>query len=161
MRKLSLVGPAPEASEGTQLRVAVATQDGRSMNAHFGSAKRFMIYEVTPRRSRLVTAASFEEVSDESGDHKAEGQDRIAAKIGALAGCQLLFVLAIGGPVAAKVIGAGIHPIKLSTSEPIESVLDKVQEMLVGDAPPWMRRVLATTTKQKRSMDFLEEENEP
>ena len=69
-------------------------------------------------------------------------------------------MLAIGGPVAAKVIKAGIHPIKLAEPEATESVIRKVQAMLTGDAPPWMRRVLATV-RQKRNMDFLEEEDAP
>jgi len=160
MPKLTLVANEPGPDAGPCLRVAIASSDGKSMNAHFGSAKRFVTYEVSPSNVRLLEAASFEEVSDESGDHREDGQDRIATKIASLRGCHLLFVLAIGGPVAAKVIKAGIHPIKLAEPEATESVIRKVQAMLTGDAPPWMRRVLATV-RQKRNMDFLEEEDAP
>ncbi len=161
MPRLSLIGSPTPATEGPCLRVAIATSDGKTMNAHFGSAKRFMIYEVAPQRIRLLEAAAFEEVSDESGDHREDGQDRIATKIAALRGCQLLFVLAIGGPVAAKVIKAGIHPIKLAEPESNDAVTRRVQAMLNGaDAPPWMRRVLASVAQQ-RNMDFLEEEDAP
>ncbi len=159
MPKLTLVSPVdapPARSTASRVRVAVATQDGKTMNAHFGSAKRFQIYEVTSRGSRLVSAASFDDVSDESGDHRPDGADRIAAKISALAGTQILFVMAIGGPVAARVVRAKIHPIKLSAPEAIGTVLEKVQGMLVGDAPPWLRRAIAAT--EERSMDFLDEE---
>lgn len=158
MPRLSLIKSAPSVAVGPCLRVAIASSDGKSMNAHFGSAKRFVTYEVSPSGAQLLEAASFEEVSDESGDHREDGQDRIAAKIAALRGCHLLFVLAIGGPVAAKVIKAGIHPIKLAEPEANDSVIRKVQAMLTGDAPPWMRRVLATL-EQQRNMDFLEEED--
>lgn len=158
MPKLTLVSkqPAARSRPGRRLRVAVATQDGKTANAHFGSAKRFHIYDVTAEGSRLVSAASFDDVSDESGEHGSESGDRIAAKIAALSGTQLLFVLAIGGPVAARVVRAKIHPIKLATPEPISAVLDRARSMLAGDPPPWLRRVFAST--EERSMKFLDEE---
>ena len=46
---------------------------------------------------------------------------------------------------------------KLSASEPIEQVISKVQTMMTGDAPPWLRKVLAA--KKERSMSFLDEED--
>jgi nitrogen fixation protein NifX len=160
MTKLRVVRDTSAEAAEPRLRVAIASSDGKSMNAHFGSARRFVIYQVSPRAVELLEVARFDEVSDESGDHRDDAQDRIAHKIAALAGCQLLFVLAIGGPVAAKVIRAGIHPIKLAEPECNDSVTRKVQAMLTGEAPPWMRRVLASVRVQ-RSMDFLEQEDVP
>ena len=158
MRKLSLVEAplSPGESEPLSLRVAVATQDSKAVNAHFGSAKKFAVYEVTPTSSRFVEAVGFDTISDESGTHNAE-VDKIGPKVAALAGCNLLFCLAIGGPAAAKVVSARIHPVKLSAPEAIESVIAKVQGMMTGDAPPWMRK--AMTTKRERSMNFLDEED--
>lgn len=163
-RKLALV-PQPvappvaaldDSGDAPTLRVAIATQDGKTMNAHFGSARRFVVYEVGPARSRLVEAVVFDGVSDESGTHR--GDDRIGAKIDALRGCQLLFVLAIGGPAAAKVVSARIHPIKLATPEPIDDVIAKVQALMTGTPPPWLRRVLVSAASQPRSHNFLEED---
>jgi nitrogen fixation protein NifX len=156
VRRLSLV-PSDEpaaVAEGPSLRIALATQDGRSMNAHFGSAKRFMVYDVSATTCRLVETISFEEVSDESGTHTTEGDDKNGAKIKLLSGVELLFVQAIGGPVAARVIKAQIHPIKLSTPESIEQVITKVQDMLRNEPPPWMRKLIQKKTE--RSMDFLD-----
>ena len=141
---------------GPRLRVAIATQDGKSMNAHFGSARRFAVYEVTPDESRLLEVVAFDDTSDESGAHDAEA-DRIGPKIAALAGCNLLFVLAIGGPAAAKVVKARIHPIKLAEPEAIDQVISKVRSMMTGTPPPWMRKALAAS--QARSTDFLDEED--
>jgi nitrogen fixation protein NifX len=56
------------------------------------------------------------------------------------------------------VISARIHPVKLAESEPVDQVITKVQELLNGTPPPWLRRALATS--QERSMSFLEEEDE-
>lgn len=158
MRKLSLVeAPLPSGEpEPLSLRVAVATQDVKAVNAHFGSAKKFAVYEVTPTASRFIEAVGFDETSDESGTHNAE-VDKIGPKVAAISGCNLLFCLAIGGPAAAKVVSARIHPVKLSQPESIETVIAKVQGMMTGDPPPWLRK--AMTAKRERSMQFLDDED--
>jgi nitrogen fixation protein NifX len=159
IRKLSLVGPARDAAheEEVLLRVAIATQDGKTMNAHFGSAQKFMVYEVAPTHSRFLEVISFDDVSDESGKHRED--DRLGSKIAAIRGCNLLYVLAIGAAAASKVVSARIHPVKLAEPEPGEDVIRKTQELMVGTPPPWLRRALASS--KERSMKFLEEEDEP
>ncbi len=124
------------------LRVAIATQDMANLNAHFGSARRFAIYDVSPDEWTFVETVSFDTVSDESGSHKTEGDDKIAAKVKGLTGCHLLFCLAIGGPSAAKVVSANIHPVKIPQAQPIEAVLERTRAMLSGSPPPWLRKVL-------------------
>ncbi|MDR3536328.1 MAG: nitrogen fixation protein NifX [Acetobacteraceae bacterium] len=154
-QRLQLIEPG-EPAAGLRLRIAVATQDLKSLNAHFGSARRFAVYDITPTEHRFVEAVSFGEVSNESGSHAKDGDDRIGPKVEALAGCHLLFVLAIGGPAAAKVVSAHIHPVKLSKPEPIDDIISRVQAMMVGNPPPWLRKVMGA--KATRSMDFLDEE---
>jgi nitrogen fixation protein NifX len=156
MTHLRLVSNAAEAPAGLALRVAVATRDGERVDAHFGSARKFSIFEVSRERSSLVETAVWDDLSDESGTHDKE-VDRIGPKVAALKGADLLFCLAIGGPAAAKVIASRIHPIKLSEPESIQSVIARVQGFLTAsDPPPWMRKVLLAKTP--RSMDFLDEE---
>jgi nitrogen fixation protein NifX len=128
------------------------------MNAHFGSAPRFAVYDVTPDDTRFVQAVAFDDVSDEMGGQGPDGNDRIAPKVAALAGCHLLFVLAIGGPAAARVVGARIHPVKLPQPEPIEALLGRVRTMMAGNPPPWLRKVMAAHAPA-RPMDFLDEED--
>jgi nitrogen fixation protein NifX len=139
------------------LRVAIATQDLKTLNAHFGSARRFAIYDVTPETSRFVEAHAFGEVSDETGSHNPSGDDKIGLKVAALTGCNLLFVLAIGGPAAARIVGARIHPVKLPAPESIDSIVARIQTMMRGNPPPWLRKAMAT--QQERSMAFLDEES--
>lgn len=141
--------------DAPRLRIAIATRDMKSLNAHFGSAQRFAIWDVSPQNARFVEAVAFDDVSDESGAHQSEGDDRIGPKVEALAGCNLLFVLAIGGPAAAKVVRAHIHPVKLLNPESIPSVIERVQAMMVGNPPPWLRKAMGV----KRSMDFLDEDD--
>lgn len=138
------------------MKVAIATQDMKSLNAHFGSARKFAIYDVDRDGHRLVEAIAFDTVAGEDGRHADDGDDRIGPKVEALKGVALLFVLAIGGPAAARVIGARINPIKLPKPEPIDDVLERVRIMLNGTPPPWLRKLLAEDAG--RSPSFLDEE---
>ncbi|MER9007182.1 nitrogen fixation protein NifX [Mesorhizobium sp. M0862] len=159
VRRLSLVtdevrAPAPKRQAGA-LRVAIATQDMKNLNAHFGSARRFAVYDVMREEWNLVEAVAFDDVSDESGKHRTEGDDRITPKVEALKGCHLLFCLAIGGPSAAKLVSAKIHPIKVPQPQTIQEVLLRTQMMLRTCPPPWLRKVLAQAgvAEQKPSLE--------
>ncbi len=164
-RKLELVAGTEGAPSGEgeprepSLRIAIATQDGKALDAHFGSARKFVLYEVSRHTSRLLGAAEFDVVSSGSGAHATDDYDRIGPKVAALEGCSLLFVLAIGGPAAARVVGARIHPVKVSAPEPIESVLKRVQTMLAGTPPPWLRKAMSPAPA--RTMDFLDRDDAP
>lgn len=139
------------------LRIAIATNDMQSLNAHFGGANRFSIWDVTSDDAHFVEALGFQDISDQSGLHKNEGEDKITPKVQALSGCKLLFILAIGGPAAAKVVNAGIHPVKLPAKESIPSIIKRVQEMMKGNPPPWLRKAMGMPS---RSMDFLDEDDD-
>jgi nitrogen fixation protein NifX len=158
-QRLQLINSqAPAAAPfAPQLRVAIATNDLKTLDAHFGSARRFAVYDVTPETSQFIEAHAFGDVSNESGSHNTIGDDKIGPKVDALGGCNLLFVLAIGGPAAARVVGARIHPVKLPAPEGIESIIGRIQTMLRGNPPPWLRKAMAT--QQERSMAFLDEES--
>ncbi|MDA8230226.1 MAG: nitrogen fixation protein NifX [Magnetospirillum sp.] len=136
------------------MRVAFATQDLHRVDAHFASARNFILFDVQEDCHTLVEAVQFDAVSDENGVHADEGEDRLGAKIAALAGVSLLFVLAIGGPAAARVVRARVHPVKLSQPEPIVQVIGRVQQMMKGTPPPWLRKLM-TNAKP----DFTAEED--
>ncbi|MCV3211617.1 nitrogen fixation protein NifX [Mesorhizobium sp. YC-39] len=162
VRRLSLVTdevhvPVPERQAGA-LRVAIATQDMKSLNAHFGSARRFAVYDVTREEWSLVEAVAFDDVSDESGEHRTDGDDRITPKVEALRGCHLLFCLAIGGPSAARVVSAKIHPIKVPQPQTIQEVLLRTQMMLRTCPPPWLRKVLAEAGVADKKPSFEDED---
>lgn len=161
VRRLSLVtdevrAPAPKRQAGA-LRVAIATQDMKNLNAHFGSARRFAVYDVMREEWNLVEAVAFDDVSDESRKHRTEGDDRITPKVEALKGCHLLFCLAIGGPSAAKLVSAKIHPIKVPQPQTIQEVLLRTQMMLRTCPPPWLRKVLAQAGVAKQKPSFEDE----
>lgn len=123
------------------MKVAFATQDRSNVDAHFASARTFLFYDVGPKGHAFLEAVQFDAVTAEDGVHD-DGEDRLSAKIDALSGCSLLFVRAIGGPAAARVVRSRVHPIKLPAPEPIPAVLERVRTMLAGNPPPWLRKAL-------------------
>jgi nitrogen fixation protein NifX len=159
MRRLQLIDTdaAEEPAEiPGGLKIAFATQDRRRVDAHFGSAKSLMIYEVGADACRFLEAVQFDAVSDETGDHD-DGDDRLSAKVAAVNGCAMLFVLAIGGVAAARVVNNRVHPVKVTAPEAISDVIERVQTMLRGSPPPWMRKLM--NQGRQRDYDFLDDED--
>jgi nitrogen fixation protein NifX len=74
----------------------------------------------------------------EGGDE----EDRIEARSSALADCALVYVLQIGGPAAARLVAKKIHPIKSKEPEPIADVVEKLQEVLRDNPPPWLKKAM-------------------
>jgi nitrogen fixation protein NifX len=133
------------------MKVAFATQDLKRVDAHFGWAKNIAIYELTPTSHQFIKSVQFEGDLKEDGD-----EDKLAPKLEAIKDCALLYVSAIGGSAAARVIAYKIHPIKVAEPEVIEEVLDRLMDVLNGTPPPFLRK--AMLRDQERSLDFDEEE---
>src|SRR5450631_1128789 len=132
------------------MKVAFATEDGRHVDAHFGWAKSIAIYDVTPEECRFVTAFEF------AGDLQEDGnEDKLGPKLDAIKDCAILYVAAIGGSGAARVVAQNVHPMKVNQPEEITHLLDKLKEVLNGVPPPWLRKALLKG--QERSFDFEEE----
>ncbi|MEK4032156.1 nitrogen fixation protein NifX [Methylocystis sp. IM3] len=131
------------------MKVAFATQDLKRVDAHFGWAKNIAIYEIDPEGHQFVEAIQFD------GDLKEDGnEDKLAPKIDAIKDCAILYVAAIGGSGAARVVASNIHPMKVNQPEAISDLLDKLQEVLRGVPPPWLRKAL--TKGKERVLDFEE-----
>jgi nitrogen fixation protein NifX len=119
------------------MKVAFATQDQQRVDAHFGWAKHLAVYEVQADGYRFVQDFGFGDELAEDGD-----EDKLAPKLAAIADCAIVYVAAIGGSAAARVVAAKIHPIKVASPEPILDLLDKLQEVAKGTPPPWLRKAL-------------------
>jgi nitrogen fixation protein NifX len=131
------------------MKVAFATQDLKRVDAHFGWAKNIAIYEVSPTGHALVEAVQFD------GDlHEDGNEDKLAPKIEAIKECAILYVAAIGGSGAARVVAQNIHPMKVSQPEDISELLVKLTDVLNGTPPPWLRKALLKG--QERVLDFDE-----
>lgn len=122
------------------LTTAFATADGVHVDTHFGRCARFDIYDVTAESVQLreIRWVATDETDNE--DH------RLQARLDALAGCALVCVASIGPAAAARVVRAGVHPVKSDPSTTIASVLDRLQTVLQGTPPPWLRKLLNQST---------------
>lgn len=119
------------------MKVAFCTQDLSQVDAHFGWAKNIVIYDVGTDSHALVEAIQFDGDLQEDGD-----EDKLAPKLEAIRDCAILYVAAIGGSGAARVVASNIHPIKVNQPEPIAGILMKLQSVLAGNPPPWLRKAM-------------------
>lgn len=132
------------------MKVAFATQDLERVDAHFGWAKNIAIYDLTADAYSFVESVAF------AGDLQEDGnEDKLQPKLEAIKDCSILYVAAIGGSGAARVVAQNIHPMKVAQPEKISDLLDKLQVVLRGNPPPWLRKVMSKTGE--RSFDFEEE----
>ncbi|MCL4470743.1 MAG: nitrogen fixation protein NifX [Gammaproteobacteria bacterium] len=133
------------------MKVAFTTQDMQGVDAHFGWAKNIAIHEISADGHRFVEAIQFD------GDLKEDGnEDKLAAKIDAIRDCAIVYVAAIGGSAAARVVAAKIHPVKVAEGTPIPELLDRLEQVLKGTPPPWLRKALEKG--KEKSFDFDQEE---
>jgi len=125
-------------SEGELLgsiRIACASDDKVNVNGHFGSCKQFMIYQVSANEARLIDVRDTAQISEFEEDKNIFRSELIQD-------CQVLYLVSVGGPAAAKIIKLGIHPMKLPDVTPIAEVLAELQRVLAAKPPPWLAKVM-------------------
>jgi nitrogen fixation protein NifX len=115
------------------LRVAVASNSADNLDGHFGSATRFLVYQVGKDAIRLV------DVRPTRGADAAE--DKNVARAALIDDCQIVYVQSIGGPAAAKVVRAGVHPVKFPQTGPARAALARLQATL-ETPPPWLAKIM-------------------
>jgi len=121
------------------IKVAFASKDMQTINAHFGGAKEFVVYDVS-KDSFELNGVVKTDTSDLNGDDKTD------FKVKALRGVNIMYCESIGGTAAAKVIRAGIHPMKVQEPTLIESILNELVQMINGNPPPWIKRIMNIET---------------
>ena len=132
------------------MKIAFATQDLIHINAHFGSAKQMAVYEVSPEGYQFLETIGFDGKLDEDGN-----EDKLVPKIEALSDCTIVYVAAIGGSAAARLIRKRVTPVKSKTEDDeITEVLENLVTTLKGNPPPWLRKALQ---QQEKSFDFEDE----
>lgn len=146
--------PVPDADlpEGTGvLRVAVASNTAERLDGHFGSCNRFLIYLVSLDGVALAEVRSTRATDD--------AEDRNVARAALIADCHLAYMQSIGGPAAAKVVRAGVHPVKYPPGGEAREVLAQLRGTL-SHPPPWLAKVLGLEAPSlRRYADALESES--
>lgn len=117
------------------MKVAFTSTTGEIIDQHFGQCRNFYIWEIEPDKAAQVEL--IDSISSE-GDE----EDRITARGNALEGCAIVYTMQIGGPAAAKLVARKIHPMKTNVEVPIAEIVEKLQQVLRGNPPPWLRKIM-------------------
>lgn len=134
--------PYSEGDMPDSIRIAVASNNGELLDGHFGSCGRFLIYQVSPQEARLIDIRSMAQSpnkSDDKNDYRAEQ----------LKDCDVLYVVSIGGPAAAKVVKRDIHPIKIPNGDSARSMAENLSTILASNPPPWLAKIMGKRPEER------------
>lgn len=140
--------PYAEGDMPGSIRVACASNAGETLDGHFGSARRFLIYQVCADESRLIDSRT----ADDS-----DAEDKNAYRAELIRDCQVLYVASIGGPAAAKVVKVEIHPIKDAAGGSARDRMVVLQAVLAVKPPPWLAKVMGQTPEERIRFESDEE----
>lgn len=140
-------GPVLPQAEDNQIplanavRIAVASNEGELLNGHFGSCSRFLIYDINGSEQRLIAVRAT--------DDGENAEDKNAARAALIGDCQVVYFISVGGPAAAKVIRAGLYPLKNPGVEPARTALARLQRVMATSPPPWLAKILGAAPEAR------------
>ena len=117
------------------MKIAFTTTNGSMIDQHFGQCESFQIWEIGPDQASFIKSVTTEE-------HGADEEDRISARAKILSDCAIVYTMQIGGPAAAKLVAQKIHPMKTNTEVSLPDTVARLQEVLRGNPPPWLRKAM-------------------
>ena len=149
------------------LKVALTTNSLVQVDAGFADARQVVFYRVTRKGATFEDVVKLNgQVRKTVGDGTAgevkpgfgrnggacmmaadlaadaASGDMVSTRVAALAGCSILITKGISDLAAVRVQEADIFPVKTEGMHDIDAVLDRLQTLLKGNPPLWLRRVL-------------------
>lgn len=142
--------PLTEGEMADAIRVAFASNTATQLDGHFGSCARFLIYQIDADNARLIDLREVGPTPD--------GEDKNGWRAQLIQDCQLLYVVSIGGPAAARVVRSGVHPIKIPDGGEIEATIARLQHAIANNPPPWLAKVMGIPAEQRVHFETSGEE---
>lgn len=136
--------PVSDFSKGDMpgsIRIACSSNSGDRIDGHFGSCARFLVYQVSADEVRLVDIRTIPAVDPD------DDKNKIRADV--IADCHVLCTASIGGPATAKVVRAGLHPMKLKEVRPAPELMAELQSVLRSSPPPWLAKIMGESPQQR------------
>jgi nitrogen fixation protein NifX len=117
------------------MKVAFTSKTGEMIDQHFGMSDSFRVWEIGPDEAHYVETLTV-------GSHGDDEEDKIGARADVLKECVIVYTMQIGGPAAAKLVSRKIQPMKTGTEVAVAEIVGKLQEVLRGNPPPWLRKAI-------------------
>lgn len=118
------------------IKIAFATSDMTHVNQHFGSAKSFAVYAITPDEAKLLEASQFGQL-DQDGN-----EDKLVSKMAVLEGCAAVYCHAIGSSAVRQLVARGIQPVKVSDNVPIDDLIEMLQDEMRSGPSSWLAKAI-------------------
>jgi nitrogen fixation protein NifX len=128
------------------MKVAFTSKTGEMIDQHFGMSDSFRVWEIGPDEAHYVETLVV-------GSHGDDEEDKIGARADVLKECVIVYTMQIGGPAAAKLVSRKIQPMKTGTEVAVAEIVGKLQEVLRGNPPPWLRKAI----RSEGSASFLDD----
>lgn len=132
------------------IRVAIASTTSGKIDGHFGSCPHYLIYQLSSDEYRLI------DIRSSKGAEKTE--DRNVFRVNLVNDCQVIFFQSIGGPAAAKVVRAGIYPMKKPEGGTVQETLEELQQVMKGTPPPWLAKAMGKDSSKE--LKFTDEDDQ-
>lgn len=129
--------PYTDGDMPNSIRVAVASNSGTNLDGHFGSCLRFLVYQVSADETRLIDLRPALEADF--------AEDKNGFRVDLIRDCQVLYVVSVGGPAAAKVIRADIYPMKIIEGGEAGQIVSELQAVMASSPPPWLAKILGVS----------------
>lgn len=123
------------------MKIAFASTDGKMIDQKFGEADNFQIWEIGPDQATRCggrTAITSSPIKDE----------RNTARASAVADCLIVCSLDISTVALAKIIARKAFHLKTGAEMPITAVVEKLQGVLRGNPPPWMKKAMGMVSDE-------------
>ncbi|MFP4338612.1 MAG: NifB/NifX family molybdenum-iron cluster-binding protein [Halothece sp.] len=134
--------PIEEKIEDSQsIQVAIASNNPEKLDGHFGSCDYYLIYQLTPETMRLIDVR----LAIESDLAK----EKTAFRVNLIKDCEILYLVSIGGPAAAKVVHANIYPLKKEEGGEAREFLAQLQSAIALSPPPWLAKIFGVRANER------------
>jgi len=122
------------------VRVAIASATGEEVDGHFGSCPRYLVYQLSSDEFRLIDIRPTEEAD--------VADDKNAFRANLVKDCHVIFMQSVGGPAAAKIVRAGIYPMKKPEGGSASEALMELQRVMNSSPPPWLAKAMGVNSNK-------------
>jgi nitrogen fixation protein NifX len=119
------------------MKLAFASNEGRTLDSHFGQCNSFTIFEFGEKGYRQLESRTLPALQEDT-----EECDKFQQRVNLIQDCTVLFVTKIGGDATKRVLKAGIILLQSEQGSEIIPQLDQLRQMLKNRPPLWLVKAL-------------------